>query len=76
MGEVYLVLEIQYNENGTVSNIVTSHTTIEDAEWKFHTVAAAAAISSVHRHSVVLMDSQGFKVERTSFDHFVDESDS
>lgn len=71
MGEVYTVIELQVVSN-QAANIVTSFTTLPEAENKFHTVAAAAAISSVERHTVLLIDSQGFKIERASFDHNVE----
>ena len=52
-----------------MSNIVTAHETLQDAQHKFHTVAAAAAISNVEKHSVVLLDDDGFAIERTIFEH-------
>lgn len=66
--QLFIVVELQ--KNGTeMSNIVTAHETLQDAQYKFHTVAAAAAISNVEKHSVVLLNDDGFPVERTTFEH-------
>ena len=68
MTEKFIVIELQ-RSGDVVSNIVTSHDTLNDAEYKFHTVAAAAAISNVPKHGVVLLNDDGFQVERTVFEH-------
>lgn len=66
--QLFIVVELQ--KNGTeMGNIVTAHETLQDAQYKFHTVAAAAAISNVEKHSVVLLNDDGFPVERTTFEH-------
>lgn len=66
--QLYIVIELQKNGD-QMGNLVTSHTTLQDAQHKFHTVAAAAAISSVEKHSVVLLNDDGFPIERTTFEH-------
>ena len=68
MGELYIVVELQKNGE-QMANIVTSHTTLQDAQYKFHTVAASAAISQVEKHSVALLNEDGFPIERTTFEH-------
>ena len=55
----YLVIEIQANWDGTVGNIVTSHDTRAEAESKYHSVLAAAAVSSIMKYSAVIMDEEG-----------------
>ena len=68
MEQLFIVVELQ--KNGTqMGNIVTSHETLQEAEHKFHTVAAAAAISSIEKHSVVLINDDGFTIERAVFEH-------
>ena len=68
MDQLYIVVELQKNGD-QMANIVTSHDTLQDAQYKFHTVAAAAAISTVEKHSVVLLNDDGFTVERVSYEH-------
>lgn len=66
--ELFIVIELQKNGD-QLGNIVTSHTTLQDAQHKFHAVAASAAISNVEKHSVVLLNDDGFPIERTTFEH-------
>jgi len=68
MNQLYIVVELQKNGD-QMGNIVTSHDTLQDAQYKFHTVAAAAAISTVEKHSVVLLNDDGFPIERVSYEH-------
>ena len=66
--ELFIVIELQKNGE-QLGNIVTSHPTLQEAQHKFHMVAAAAAISNVEKHSVVLLKDDGFLVERITFEH-------
>lgn len=66
--ELFIVIELQKNGE-QLGNIVTSHTTLQEAQHKFYTVAAAAAISNIEKHSVVLLKDDGFLVERITFEH-------
>ena len=66
--ELFIVIELQKNGE-QLGNIVTSHTTLQEAQHKFHTVAASAAISNVEKHSVVLLNDDGFTIERITFEH-------
>lgn len=68
MEQKYVVIELQVT-NEQIGNIVTAHDTLQDAQYKFHTVAAAAAISTVPKHSVALLNDDGFPIERTTFIH-------
>ena len=68
MEQLFIVIELQKN-GAQIGNVVTSHETLQEAEYKFHTVAAAAAISNVEKHSVVLINDDGFTIERTAFEH-------
>ena len=52
--QLFIVVELQKNGN-QMGNIVTAHETLQDAQHKFYTVAAAAAISNIEKHSVVLL---------------------
>ena len=68
MDQKYVVIELQINGD-QIGNIVTAHNTLQDAEYKFHTVAAAASISSVPKHSIALLNDDGFPIERATFVH-------
>lgn len=64
----YIVIELQKNGD-TMSNIVTAHDTLQDAQYKFHMTAAYASISDVEKHSIVLLNEDGFPIERVTFEH-------
>ena len=68
MAEKYVVIELQKNGD-VMADLVTSHDTLADAQYKFHIVAASAAISNVEKHAVALLNEDGFPVERTVFEH-------
>ena len=66
--QLFVVIELQ-KIGDQMGNFFTAHDTLQDAQHKFHTVAAAAAISTVEKHSVVLLNDDGFPMERTTFEH-------
>lgn len=65
----YIVIELQESADGQVSNIVTSHDTANEAESKYHTILASAAVSSVPVHSAVMLNSHGGYSNSQSYDH-------
>jgi len=64
---MYIVIEIQRGE--TVSTITNSYDTRNEAENKYHTILAYAAISSVPRHSAVMITEAGDYIKHESFEH-------
>ncbi len=61
--EKYVVVELQTMEDGKVANLVTQHDTREEAESKFHSVLATAAISGLPVHGAVLMNNHCFVLD-------------
>lgn len=62
----YLVTEIQktmVNDQVSVAQITTVHSTRSDAENKYHTVLAYAAISGLLSHSATMLDEKGYYVK-------------
>ena len=66
---MFVVIELQKNADGVVSNIVTSHETQADAESKYHYVLAAAAVSENPVHSAVLISEEGFPIMHQCYKH-------
>ena len=60
---MYIVIELQKNAEGVVSNIVTAFDTLAEAESKYYTILAAAAISKVPVHSAIIVSEEGFPVK-------------
>ena len=65
----YLVMEIQTAADGSVANLVYSFDSQASAESKYHSVLAAAAISSLPVHACVLMQSDGRQIDRKAYKH-------
>ena len=55
---MYLVMEIQ-RTGEQVANLVYSYANQNEAESKYYTILAAAAISSVEQHAATLLTDQG-----------------
>lgn len=68
---MFIVIELQANNEGQVANIVTAYDTLPQAEQKYHTILAAAAVSSVPKHSAVILDPMGVQIMRDGFEHEV-----
>lgn len=65
----YIVLEIQTNANGNVGTLVTAYADQMQAESKYHTILAAAAISTLPRHAAALLTSDGALQAAQSYEH-------
>lgn len=66
---MYIVIELQKNAEGHVSNIVTEHENLAQAESKYHAVLSAAAVSQIPVHSAVLVSEEGFPVKHQCYKH-------
>lgn len=66
---MYIVIELQKNADGHVSNIVTEHATLAEAESKYHSVLASAAISTIPVHSAIIVSEEGFPVAHKCYKH-------
>lgn len=65
----YIVLEMQTNADGTVGTLLNSFDNKGEAENKYFTVLAAAAVSSVPVHAAVLLMNNGAVIKSEVFDH-------
>lgn len=63
-----IVLEIQKSA-GNVATLTTVHATRAEAEQKYHTVLAYAAVSSISVHAAVMMEDDGLLIKRESYEH-------
>lgn len=65
----YIVIELQKNAEGQVSNIVTEHPTLPEAESKYYSILAAAAVSDIPVHSAIIVSEEGFPVKNNCYKH-------
>jgi len=66
---MYILQEIQTTGNQTALVPAQTFTDKNQAESAYHTAMAAAAISDVTVHTVVLMDEHGNTVRREFYEH-------
>ena len=52
---MYLVIEIQKTQEGQVSHLVTTHTTLSEAESKFHQILTYAAQTQLASHAATIL---------------------
>lgn len=69
MERKYVVLEIQTMTDGQVACLATPYADQMQAESSYHTVLAAAALSSLPRHAAVLLTSDGSVQASQSYEH-------
>lgn len=73
---MYIVLEIQMDENKTVGMLTSSHGTLAEAQNKYYTVLAYAAVSNLAAHSAVLCDENGTVLMSQGFNHKTEPEES
>lgn len=62
----YVVTEIQktlVNNDVSVAQITTVHSTQSEAEQKYHTILAYAAVSGILSHSATMLDEKGYYIK-------------
>lgn len=70
---MYIVIELQTASDGSVGNFVWAYQSLAQAEAKYHTVLAAAAVSSLPVHSCVILRNDGLQMAAQSYKHGEDE---
>lgn len=65
----YVVIEFQTYANGTMSTPTYAFDNMLSAEAKYHSILAAAAVSSLPVHSCVLMTNEGVFIKTECFKH-------
>lgn len=68
---MYILIEMQTNET-TALTPVRTFTDRNEAESAYYLTLAAAAISTVKVHTVVLLDEHGNQIKRDFYEHLND----
>ena len=66
---MYIVIELQKSADGAVANIVNSYENLAQAESKYHSILAAAAVSQIPVHSAIIVSEEGFPVKHQCYKH-------
>lgn len=67
---MFIVIELQKSD--TLAVLSDTYETRNQAEQKYHTVLAYAAVSEVPKHSAVLLNEDGTYIKSESFEHEVE----
>jgi hypothetical protein len=73
---MYYIVEIQENADGTGAMLTYTAPTENEAESKWHDILKYAAISTVYKHTAVIMDNVGRYKQRGSYTHYAQEVES
>ena len=65
----YIIIEIQTAQDGTVSTLVNTKDTRNEADSTFHSILAAAAISELPSHAAILMTADGNPLRNECYRH-------
>lgn len=68
---MYIVIEIQTNADNTIGNFVWAYADENHAFQKYHSVLAAAAVSSLPVHSCVILRNDGIQIAGQAYKHEV-----
>lgn len=69
MNPKYIVIELQNNADGTVSNLVYTYDNKNEAESKYHLVLSSAAVSQVRIHAAMLATTDGKLIASQHYIH-------
>ena len=57
---MYIVTEIQINNDGTAGSLINNYEDLKQAQNKYYTILAAAAVSKVYKHAAFLFTEEGY----------------
>lgn len=66
----YIVIELQKNAEGQdLVSLVTNHNTRAEAESKYYSILAYAAVSNIPVHSAIIVSEDGFPEKHACYKH-------
>ena len=68
----YLVIELQTQADGTVSNIVTAYDNRNEAESAYHSILASAAVSALPCHAAMIVTNEAHVIAGSRYTHGVE----
>lgn len=66
---MFYVHEIQTDANGASNILTDKFSDIGTAQQKYFTILASASVSTVNKHTAVLMDDEGMELKRECIYH-------
>ena len=68
----YIVMEVQTSGEGVTSTLINAYNNKNQAENKYYTILAAAAVSNVFRHGAFMFLDTGTFVQSKIFEHEIE----
>lgn len=65
----YLVIEIQTNTDGSVGNLVYAYDSRNEAESKYHSILASAAVSQLPCHAAIIITNEAHVIMGSRYTH-------
>lgn len=66
---MYIVIELQTDASGGVGNLVYKYDSLNEAEAKYHSILAAAAVSALPVHAAAILTNAGTLVRSEYYMH-------
>lgn len=66
---MFIVIELQTTAAGVVGSLVYKYDNLNEAEAKYHSILAAAAVSTMAVHACVIMTNTGTVVKSEFYRH-------
>ena len=66
---MYIVIELQTNDEGQVGTLVNSYETKTDADSKYFQILATAAKSNFACHAATIINEEGYPIRCEAFRH-------
>lgn len=65
----YIILETQTTKDGAVGTLINAYDSKNEAESKYHTVLAAAAISALKKHCAFMLNDSAQVIKSECYEH-------
>lgn len=72
---MYIVLEVQTNNDNTIGTLVNTYEDRNAAESKYHQVLMSAAISELPFHYAFLLTNEGYTLKSEGYDHQLEDEE-
>ena len=66
---MFVVVEVQSNEDRTVGVITTNYENEQEAAAKYHQILASGALSDVYKHSAFVLSDDGWCMKSECYKH-------
>ena len=66
---MFVVIELQVNQDGTVGTVINDYENEQEAAAKYHQILSAGAVSNVYKHSAFMLNDDGWCMKSECYRH-------